>query len=48
MQFNSYIFLMLYLPIVVIGYFVVNRIHVQLGKIWLILGGTIFYFYGGG
>lgn len=48
MQFNSYIFILLYLPTVVIGYFILNKINAFLGKLWLIIGGVAFYLYGGG
>lgn len=48
MQFNSYIFILLYLPIIVVGYFTLNKIHAWLGKLWLILGSAAFYLYGGG
>lgn len=48
MQFNSYIFILLYLPIIIIGYFVLNKIKAWLGKCWLIIGGAVFYLYGGG
>lgn len=48
MQFNSYIFILLYLPITVIGYFALNKINEWLGKCWLIIGGAAFYLYGGG
>ncbi len=48
MQFNSYIFILLYLPIIVIGYFMSNKISFQFGKMWLIVGSAVFYLYGGG
>lgn len=48
MQFNSYIFILMYLPIIVIGYFVLNKIRIQLGKVWLITGSVVFYLHGGG
>lgn len=48
MQFNSYIFILLYLPIIVFGYFLLNKVHIKLGKVWLIIGSTAFYLYGGG
>lgn len=47
MTFNSYIFILLYLPVAVIGYFVLNKINVFAGKLWLIVGGAVFYLYGG-
>lgn len=48
MQFNSYIFILLYLPVVVIGYFLLNKVHMKLGTVWLIIGGAVFYLRGGG
>lgn len=48
MQFNSYIFILLYLPIIVVGYFMSNKISFQFGKMWLIVGSVVFYLYGGG
>ena len=48
MQFNSYIFVLVYLPIIVLGYFVSNKISISFGKIWLIIGSMGFYLYGGG
>lgn len=48
MQFNSYIFILLYLPIVVFGYFLLNKVRGMLGKVWLIIGSAAFYLYGGG
>ncbi len=47
MQFNSYIFILLYLPIIVIGYFIVNKINIRAGKTYLIVGSAAFYLYGG-
>lgn len=47
MQFNSYVFIMAYLPILVIGYFICNKISLHMGKVFLILGSTVFYLYGG-
>ncbi len=47
MQFNSYIFILLYLPVVVIGYFLLNKVHMKLGTVWLIIGGAVFYLRGG-
>ncbi len=47
MQFNSYIFILLYLPVMVTGYFVLNRFHLLAGKVFLILMSAVFYIYGG-
>ncbi|MBR3397283.1 MAG: MBOAT family protein [Lachnospiraceae bacterium] len=46
MQFNSYIFILLFLPCVVIGYFIFNRINNAFGKVFLILASMLFYGYG--
>lgn len=47
MQFNSYIFIMAFLPIFTIAYFALCKIKPVLGKIVLIVAGAIFYIYGG-
>lgn len=47
MQLNSYIFILGYLPILIIGYFGLNRINPVAGKIFLIVTSAIFYVYGG-
>lgn len=47
MQFNSYIFIMAFLPIFVITYFTLCKIKPVIGKITLIVAGAIFYTYGG-
>ena len=47
MQFNSYIFILLFLPLFIMLYFILNRIHRNSGKILIILSGTIFYLYAG-
>ena len=45
MQFNSYIFIMAFLPAMVVLYFASNKIHILAGKIVLILGSLFFYAY---
>lgn len=47
MQFNSYLFILVYLPILIIGYFGLNRISSVAGKLFLIVASTFFYIYGG-
>ncbi len=47
MQFNTYIFILIYLPVLVTGYFFLNKINLRIGKIFLIAGNVIFYLYGG-
>lgn len=46
MLFNSYIFVLLFLPITVIGYWQVNKLKSELwGKLWLIASSLVFYGY---
>ena len=45
MQFNSYVFILLFLPITVIIYFLINKINVTAGKLVLILSSILFYAY---
>lgn len=45
MQFNSYIFIMVFLPAIVILYFFFNKINAFMGKMVLILGSILFYGY---
>ena len=47
MQFNSYLFIMLYLPLFIIGYFLTYRRNDRAGKTFIIVAGAIFYLYGG-
>ena len=47
MQFNSYIFILAYLPILIIGYFLLNKVSMHIGKVYLIAGSVFFYIYGG-
>ena len=47
MQFNSYLFILVYLPILIIGYFGLNRISPVVSKLFLIVISAIFYIYGG-
>lgn len=44
MQFNSYFFILFFLPICVIGYFLLNRIHFTAGMLYLL--GMSLWFYG--
>lgn len=48
MQFNSYLFILLFFPAIIILYHLTNRINYTLGKILLILSSVIFYIYGAG
>ena len=47
MQFNSYIFIMAFLPVLVTGYFLLNKLRPLYGKLFLIVGSAVFYVYGG-
>ena len=47
MQFNSYIFILLFMPITIVGYYLLNRISHTAGKIGLISASVIFYVYAG-
>lgn len=47
MQFNSYIFILAFLPVFVIIYFLFCRIKPNGGKIGLIIAGIVFYTYAG-
>ena len=46
MQFNSYGFILFFLPMIVLLYFGANRIKPLLGKIVLIAASVVFYAYG--
>ena len=43
MLFNSYIFILIFLPIVLIGFFLISRINKRLGVLWLLIFSLIFY-----
>lgn len=47
MQFNSYCYILLFLPIVIAGYFLLNKFSVNAGKIFLISASIFFYVYAG-
>ena len=47
MLFNSYIFIIIFLPITLLGYFLFNRVSARVGKLWLIAASLVFYAYGG-
>ena len=47
MQFNSYVYIFLFVPVVLLLYYISNRIHFAMGKIVLIVASVVFYsFYG--
>lgn len=45
MQFNSFIFILLFLPVTVALYFIANRVCSRLGKLVLLVSSVIFYSY---
>lgn len=47
MVFNSYIFILVFFPLVILGYFLLNKISSLVGKIFLIVANILFYLYGG-
>ena len=47
MQFNSYIFIMAFLPLSIVTYYVLSKINPIFDKITLVIGSIIFYIYGG-
>ncbi len=47
MEFNSYIFVLLFLPLSVFGYFFLHRVSTKAQNIWLLLTSFIFYLYNG-
>ncbi len=47
MVFNSYLFILAFLPAVTVGFFLCNRIGKTAGKVFLIIASIIFYMYGG-
>ena len=47
MIFSTYEFILLFLPIVLIGYHLINKLeYYTLAKIWLIMASLIFYYLG--
>ena len=47
MSFNSYIFILVFLPVFVILYLSIGGIRYNAGKLLIILGGIVFYVYAG-
>ena len=43
MLFNSYLFIFVFLPIALLGYFAANRFGTQAPVIWLVLASLVFY-----
>lgn len=47
MQFNSYIFILAFLPAFIIIYFFINRINIKFSRVFIIVAGMVFYLYAG-
>lgn len=47
MNFNSYVFILLFLPLIIIFYYIFNKKKTIYGKLFLILSSFVFYSYGG-
>lgn len=47
MQFNSYVYLLAFLPITICGYFIINKFNYSAAKIYLVIASSIFYAYSG-
>ena len=47
MSFNSYIFILLLLPISVTGYFALSRIKQEFRLMWLLISSLVFYAWAG-
>ena len=47
MQFNSYVFIFVFLPVAILGYFLGNKVNSVVGKIILIVASIWFYTYAG-
>ncbi len=45
MQFNSYIFILAFLPVLVLAYFLLGKINALVGKLTIIAGSVFFYAY---
>lgn len=47
MQFNSFLFILLFLPLFIALYFICNRINSKLGPLLIIVSGLVFYYFAG-
>ena len=47
MQFNTYIFIFFYIPVVLMGYYLTNKFSNKMGKAFVIIMSCIFYAYAG-
>lgn len=43
MLFNSFEFIFVFLPIIFVGYFILNKINFTISKLWLLCGSLFFY-----
>lgn len=43
MLFNSFEFIFVFLPIIFVGYYVLNKVNFTLSKVWLLVGSLFFY-----
>lgn len=46
MQFNSYTFILGFLPVLIVGYFAFSKIHMTAGKLFMVMASLFFYVYG--
>lgn len=47
MTFSSYIFILVYLPLSICGYFFMNKVNATSGKLFMVLASWVFYAYAG-
>ena len=47
MQFNSYLFILLFLPAFLILYFLLSKWSVKVGNLFLVIASCLFYLYAG-
>lgn len=47
-MFNSYFFILFFLPLFVIGYFASNKVNAGTGKLFLVLASSVIYIYWAG
>lgn len=45
MIFSSYVFVLLFLPLTVAGYFILSKHNHSVGKAWLLAASFVFYAY---
>ncbi|MGI6608143.1 MAG: MBOAT family O-acyltransferase [Erysipelotrichaceae bacterium] len=47
MPFNTYIYILIFLPLTIIGYYLICKYNNKAGKIFLIIASMLFYIYAG-